>query len=262
MPQITLPVRFYRLAPPDEGPFVEESFGRETLAWVLDSDETALVLVDCWDIHPYESHLERSNQICETILAPTAQACREAGIAVIHAPSPTQARKYPQWTKYASDAQLFDATGSEPPWPPDDARKGQEEYAQFKKPEDPRLTRWRVEKIKERRIVDCLEPLPEDFVISNGEQLHRLCHHQEIVHLIYGGFAANMCVPGRDYGTRAMNRRGYNLILLRDGTTAIEASETYETMGLTEASILETEMTIGTTALSSDLMSACRAVKE
>lgn len=261
MAQITLPVRYYRLAPADEGPFVEPAFGRETLQWTLQADQTALVLVDCWDIHPYESHLERTNEICQTVLAPAADACRKAGISVIHAPSPTQARKYPQWSRYADDALLFNEA-TEPDWPPAAFRSREDEYADFEKPVHPDLAQWRREKVEERKIVECLEPEDDDFVIATGDQLHRLCHHREILHLIYGGFAANMCVPGRDYGTRAMNRRGYNIILLRDGTTAIEASETYESMGLTEASILETEMVIGTTALSADLIDACAMAGE
>ena len=101
------------------------------------------------------------------------------------------------------------------------------------------LKAWIDSELEGRRIVDCLEPRPEDFVISTGEQLHRLCRHEGIVHLFYCGFAANMCVPGRDYGMRAFQRRGYNLVLLRDCTSAIEAGSTYDAMALTEAAILE-----------------------
>jgi len=66
-----------------------------------------------------------------------------------------------------------------------------------------------------------------------------------------------MCVPGGDYGTRACNRRGYNIILLRDGTTAIEAAHTLDGMWLTEAAILDTEMVIGFSTTSADFLSAC-----
>jgi nicotinamidase-related amidase len=113
-----------------------------------------------------------------------------------------------------------------------------------------------------RGVVECLLPHPEDFVIATGDQLHRLCRANGIMHLVYGGFAANMCVPGRDYGTRAFATRGYTIILLRDGTTAIEAHTTLDGFGLTEAAIIETEMIIGYTALSTDMIAACEAAED
>jgi hypothetical protein len=69
-----------------------------------------------------------------------------------------------------------------------------------------------------------------------------------------------MCVPGRDYGTRAMERRGYNVILLRDCTTAIEGHETIHDEWLTKAAILEHEMILGHTAIAADLIAACESV--
>ncbi len=260
MAQITLPVRYYRLGPEGDEEYIEDNFDFATKQLTMPVEQIGLVLVDCWHIHPYLSHLARSAEICETVLAPVAAACRKAGIAVIHAPSPGQARLYPQWTKYATDMELFGADEPEPDWPPEDMRKRQGEYEQFVKEEVPRLKQWREEELSKRRIVDCLEPQADDFVIATGEQLHRLCRHRGIMHLVYGGFAANMCVPGRDYGTRALNRRGYNIILLRDGTTAIEAAHTLDGMWLTEAAVLDTEMVIGFTAIAADFLAACGAL--
>ncbi len=257
MPDISLSVRYYRLGPPGDEDYVETNFDFATKQLMMPAEKIGLVLVDCWHIHPYLSHLQRGERICETVLAPVAEACRKAGIAVIHAPSPGQAKLYPQWTKYATDTELFGADAEQPDWPPPEFRKREGEYAQFVRDEVPRLKKWREEELEKRRIVDCLEPQPDDFVIASGEQLHRLCHHRGILHLVYGGFAANMCVPGRDYGTRAFNRRGYNIILLRDGTTAIEAAHTLDGMWLTEAAILDTEMVIGFSTTSADFLSAC-----
>ena len=257
MPAITVPVRYYRLGPEGDRPIVEANFDFATKEVTMPAGQVGLVLVDCWDIHPYASHLERGEQICEQVLAPLADACREVGVAVIHAPSPGQAKLYPQWTKFATDDELFGASGPASDWPPTEMRSRTGDYAQFAKEEVPCVRKWREEQLDKRKIVDCLEPHPDDFVIATGEQLHRLCRHRGIVHLIYGGFAANMCVPGRDYGTRAFGLRGYNVILLRDGTTAIEAHCTLDGMRLTEASILETEMTIGSTCASEDLLAAC-----
>ncbi len=257
MSDLKLPVRYYRLGPAGDEAYVESNFDFATKELTMPTAQIGLVLVDCWDIHPYLSHLARSAEICETVLAPVADACRKIGITVIHAPSPGQAKLYPQWTKYATDTELFGPEAKEPDWPPPDFRKREGEYSQFVRDEVPRLKQWRKEEQAQRKIADCLEPQPDDFVIATGEQLHRLCRHRGLMHLVYGGFAANMCVPGRDYGTRAFNRRGYSIILLRDGTTAIEAAHTLDGMWLTEAAILDTEMIIGFTTTSADFLAAC-----
>jgi nicotinamidase-related amidase len=258
MAHITLPVRHYRLGTDPGVELVEANLNYQSYEWTIPTEQVALVLVDCWDLHALSSYIERTNRISVEVLAPVAEACRNAGIAVIHAPSPGVAEHYPQWVKYASEEELFEAeeAGS---WPPEELRRGRGEYAPYGKPLEPSREQWLQEHLHERRIVDCLDPRPDDFVIKTGEQLHRLCRHRGIAYLIYGGFAANFCVPGRDYGTRAMAARGYNIILLRDGTTAIEAHSTIDLMALTRAAIFETEMRIGHTTLSADLIAGCTA---
>ena len=85
---IVLPVRYCRLTTDDGIPWREENFELRGLSWGLNPEQTALVLVDVWDIHPIESHEERSARITRERIAPVAAACREAGITVVHAPSP------------------------------------------------------------------------------------------------------------------------------------------------------------------------------
>ncbi len=257
MSEISLRVRYQRHAVDEGVEYVEPNFHHAFADRQLDPAEAGLVMVDCWSIHPIVTHQERAARICAELIAPVAEACRQAGVAVIHAPSPGQAKLYEQWTKYASDAELFGAAPEPPTWPPEEFRTKEGDYAQFAKMPEPLSKRWVEAELENRRIIDCLEPRPDDFVVATGEQLHRLCRHNGIVHLFYCGFAANMCVPGRDYGMRAMQRRGYNLILLRDCTTAIEASHTYEDLAITEASILEVEMTLGFTTTAADLIAAC-----
>ena len=80
------------------------------------------------------------------------------------------------------------------------------------------------------------------------------------MHLFYAGFAANVCVLYRDYGTRAMAKRGYNVILLRDGTCAIEADVTLQDERLLEAAILGIEMWVGSSTTSQALLDACQAL--
>lgn len=261
MGTLKLRPRYQRHAVDEGADYVEANFERAFVEWEMDPAEAALVMVDCWDRHPIATHQARAEAICSERIAPVAQACREAGVAVVHAPSPGQARKYPQWTKFACDADLFGAPGEPPAWPPEEFRNKDGACAQFAKPAEPALKAWIDAQLEGRRIIDCLEPEPDDFVIATGDQLHRLCRHEGIVHLFYCGFAANMCVPGRDYGMRAFQRRGYNPVLLRDCTSAIEAGSTYGAMALTEASILEVEMLLGFTLTSDELIAACEGAK-
>lgn len=259
MGELRLQVRYQRHATDEGVRYSEDNFERTYADWSLPPEQAALVMVDCWDRHPIVTHQERAEHICAELIAPVAEACREAGVTVVHAPSPPQAKLYPQWTKYAAEAELFGEEAAAPPWPPAEFRNREGEYAQFARKPEPQLKRWIEEQLPGRRIIACLEPRPEDFVIATGEQLHRLCRHRGILHLFYCGFAANMCVPGRDYGMRAMHRRGYNIVLLRDCTTAIEAQSTYPQMALTEAAILEVEMLLGFTTTAAELLQACRA---
>jgi nicotinamidase-related amidase len=261
MPEITIPARYCRLYWDDGVPHREEHFTLVEQRWTMKTDECALVLVDCWDKHYIDSHLERTNQITLERIAPAIQACRRAGIAVVHAPSPPTARKYPQWVAYAGDSEFGPSpAGSPPDWPPEAFRKKEGDYAQFAKPVEEGVEEWRKTEGEERLIVGDIAPQPGDFVIATGEQLHRLLRDRKVIHLLYAGFAANMCVPGRDYGTRAMQGRGYNIILLRDCTTAIEGAETAKGGWLTKAAILNHEMIVGHTTTSAALVAACEAV--
>ena len=100
----------------------------------------------------------------------------------------------------------------------------------------------------------------DDFVIATGQQLHHLAKERSILHLIYAGFATNWCILNRDYGMRAISRRGYNMILLRDATMGVEYPDTVEACFATELSIREVETQIGFSASNEDFFAACRRV--
>ena len=61
---------------------------------------------------------------------------------------------------------------------------------------------------------------------------------------------------------RAMKDRGYEIILIRDCTTAIEAADTIETLDITKNAVRDTELNIGYTVSSSGLMEACEKAVE
>jgi len=258
MSTIQLPVRYCDLNPPEGVAWTEEHFELRELSWELDTARTALVLVDVWDIHPYESHQERASRIVRERLVAVAAACRKAGVSAIHAPSSGQAVKYPQWIRYAGDREIAGPPPSpRDPWPPPEFRSRTGAFAKFAKPTSARRTKWLTEEMPKRRIMACIEPAPEDFVVHNGDHLHRLLRHREVLHLLYAGFAANMCVLQRDYGIRAMFERGYNTVLLRDGTTGIESAETFPQMMHTKTAVSIVEMLWGGSCTCAALIEAC-----
>ncbi|MBV7335367.1 hypothetical protein KFU94_45430 [Chloroflexi bacterium TSY] len=63
MPKITLPVRYFQDSTPLDVPCREENFVRREIEMELPLAQTALVLVDVWNIHFIESWLERAKQV-------------------------------------------------------------------------------------------------------------------------------------------------------------------------------------------------------
>jgi len=238
-------------------PCREENFEHRETTLRIPSEQAALVLVDVWDIHPIISHLERTDAITAMKIKPTLEAARAAGLTIVHAPSPPVARKYPQWTRYASDDDLWPES-SEPDWPPAEFVRREGPYARFARPPERLQEQWE-ERLKERRIAAPVEPIADDFVVATGAQLHRLCKDRQILHLFYVGFATNVCIPFRDYGLRAFRKRGYNLILLRDCTTAIETHDTVEDLLITRLAIRDFElMDVAWTTTSEEFVEAWR----
>lgn len=235
----------------------EKDFHLKTLCREFLVDQIALIQVDVWSDHYVGTHLQRGRDITLQRIIPVAQAFRDIGATVIHAPSPTCAKQYEAWTQFAGD---YEVSGRPSParddWPPADFRSQTGEYKNWARPKDPHDQRFQ-DIIDNRSIIPEAKPKEGDHVILNGNQLHRLLKQKQILHLFYTGFAANMCVPFRDYGMRAMRDRGYNIILIHDCTTAIEISDTYDNLNLTRAAVIDTEISVGYTTSSSELIEAC-----
>lgn len=236
---------------------------RRVLEASIRIDRAALVLVDVWDSHYLVGPKERADRIVAERLAPLAEACRKAGITVVHAPAREAAVKYRKWLEYAGDEEIRgrEHVVEDEAWPPKDFRERREEYAWLAKPfaQGPLLETINRND-REQRITPAMEPKESDFVVVSGGQLHRLCRHRGLLHLFYAGFNTNMCVLYRDYGLRAMAHRGYNCVLVRDCTTGIEAAETIDGLRLTEAAIWDVEMMHGFTVTSQEIVGAIEAV--
>ena len=227
---------------PPHLPYREEHFGYVHLPVSMPREQAALVLVDCWDQIIVESFQERAGRICEETIRPVLEACRSAGITVVHAPSPPVAEKFREfWPQEMAEEEAPVSTLAEN-WPPADFAQRRGEWAHLQARRSG-LHQEQLDRIdRDRSIHPAVLPESGDFVIATGEQLHRLCRERGILYLFYVGFATNVCVPDRDYGMRAMRERGYALVLLRDATTGVEASDTYPMLAATSVMIHQFEL--------------------
>lgn len=230
----------------------------------LGTTQTAMVLVDCWDRHYLTSHAERGAMIAREHIAPALAACRDVGITIVHAPSPWVAKRYPDFRWKSAEGWEEPPMAMQPSdWPPADFRRREGEYAAFAKPAGAILASWKKMQ-PERRIIHDIAPVQGDYVVATGAELNQLCKEKGILHLIYAGFATNVCVLWyRDYSIMPMAARGYNIILLRDCTAALETWYTVAIVGgeARAAAILLVEMMMGFSTDSRDLISACREAR-
>ncbi len=236
----------------------EKLIRHKYLTWQLPVSETALVAVGAWDCHYLASHQERAAKICRGKIKPVMDACRKVGIAVIHVPSPEDAKRYLDTGNFfgvrAEKSKLVETQA----WPPENFRKRLEEYGKFAKPEGSVAARWK-EMRQHRKIDAAVEPRANDYIVATGAELQLLCGWTRISHLIYVGFAANWCVLFRDYGLRERALEGYNVILLRDCTTAVENAYTIRQKSMTKFAILEAEEVFRiATATSADFIRASK----
>ena len=228
---------------------------RSTLRWQLPVEQVALVCVDVWSEHYIQTHVDRTTKITLERIVPVQESFRQLGALVVHGPSPDCARKYPEWLEEEVD----EPQRPEGDWPPADFRGKGGEYTCFARPHRERTEEFdRI--IRDRRIVPEAAPRGDDRVVANGEALHRLLRRRGVLFLFYMGFAANMCVPFRDYGMRAMKDRGYEVVLLEDCTTAIEVEDTADDLLLSQACKIDAALTIGYTLQSGDLLAMCSEV--
>lgn len=266
MSTIDLSVRYYRQYVDPDKPNTEGNFEYVHDSIPLPLEQTALVLVDCWDDHHNDGAAARMEPVLENRIAPVVDAMRETEATILHWPGPHVASNYPEWTHFADEADLGLAEADDPTeemgWPPaqfssaiaypgsnDPDQYG--EYAPYTKISEPRAS-WSV---TEAKIHDAVEPDPDDqeFILGTYEQVHRLFAHREILHLLLVGFHTNLCIANR---IRELRDRGlwYNLILLRDCTKAMESHDTVEEELHQKIAIRELESGSCYSSVSEDLL--------
>jgi nicotinamidase-related amidase len=236
---LDVPCRYYRVYTDDDVPCREENFAFVQRQLALPAAQTALVLVDVWATHYIDSWLTRAADITREKIVPMMTAARQAGVLVVHAPSPfVVQRHHPEAMPSPSPV----PSGED--WPPADFR-GIYRAGGFGRQAEPRLAAAHRRYETELKIAAIAAPQETDEIIADEQQLHELLKDRGILHLVYAGFATNWCVTGRDYGVISMNARGYNIILVRDATAGIEFHDTIEAETATQIAIREIETKYG-----------------
>jgi nicotinamidase-related amidase len=249
MKTLDLGVTYYER--PHEAGVSEAQILRRTLQWQLPLDQTAFILVDVWSEHCLASHLERTHQITVERIVPVLEGVRRTGGLVVHAPGPGPARRYPDHL----EEEVGGPVKPKADWPSQEFRRKEGDCTAFARPKLENSAEFdRIS--KERDIEPAVMPVGDDRVVANGEALHRLLERRGVTFLIYVGFAANICVPFKDYGTRAMKDRGYDIILVEDCTTAVEVSDTTPDLLLTRAATIDAALNVGYTVHSAALLKA------
>jgi len=218
----------------------------------------ALVLVDAWNTN--EIGFERIDRVARERIVPVVKACREAGILVVHAPSPPVADKYPdrRFKPSRPEQSMFHREPDGWPAPEMMARSGP--FAKYSLAlDDPGARRAGTEEELYRNyfINPALGPEGDDVVIGDREELHALLKERRKYHLFFAGFASNGCMLERDYGIRCVSYLGYDSTLIRDGTTATEMAHTLGTLEQTRASTENMEFWFSS-CTSADLVAGLR----
>lgn len=250
---LNLNVRYFQDSTPTDVPCRETEFIRREFQMPLPVAETALVLVDLWNVHFIESWIERAKQVTEDCVVPVIATARKADMTIVHAPSPSVAAQYPQLKRHKPPQPSTPSS-----WPPSEFRGRQGEYAVYRGPRShpPGIGIHWDKLASQLSMSPAIDVQEDEYVIATGQQLHELCEEKGILHLIFAGFATNWCVLGRDYGIRSMSRYGYNIILLRDATTGVEFPDTYDNLFTTEIAIREVEQQYGFSASNPDFFDA------
>jgi len=207
----------------------------------LDLDKTALVSMHVWNpglddrvpfgpdspfVGAYRAveYCGRAMEVTQTVFPPLLAAARKAGLTVIHVGSD---ERYAG--KYAEYRRIKELAGPEPA-PPAGAV------------EDPVRLEWQQERTNVSRGMHNMaswgdlfhyidfapqaKPEPGEPVVITSRQLNAACRERGIWHLIYVGFAINVCLQSSPGGMVDMARLGYSCSTIRQATLATENKET------------------------------------
>lgn len=200
----------------------------------ISSDHTAVVVMHAWDTgtreefpgwHRAVEYIPRADEISRTVLPRLLKAVRDSGMTLFHVVSQSDyCRDYPGYKR------AVELAGPEPAKPERmEADPVLERLWDFRERNvfvgshnRPDVTRGfaRLDFAPEAR------PQGNEGIAENEHQLFALCSEAGINHLIYAGFAINMCLQISPGGMVDMSRRGIMCSAFRQAVTAVENKET------------------------------------
>ena len=95
MATLQLKVQYFQDSTPPEVPCREENFVVRELDFALPVEQTALVLIDLWNVHHIDSWIERAEAVTKEVIAPLIGRAREYGLTIVQAPSPGVLANFP-----------------------------------------------------------------------------------------------------------------------------------------------------------------------
>lgn len=108
-----------------------------------------------------------------------------------------------------------------------------------------------------QEIAEIAKPLPGELVVhSSTAELDAYLKAHHITTLLYAGYASNMCVLLRPTGIIKMRELGYNIILVRDCTIAVEMPESLDGQWANKIAVNMIETQWGETTTLEDLEAA------
>lgn len=234
-----IPARYHRWHVDPGVEWLESNTNYAHLDWQLPMSQVALVLLDVWDRHYLKDTQQRAEEIVQQRLLPLVAACRNAGVKIIHAPSPPQASKHPNWLRLEG----WDTPSwpGEEDWPPQAFRRREGEFAGYALPDEPRDPEREAHRAALGLHPD-VRPIDDEPVIATGEELHLWSKREGVMTLVFAGFNTNACILHRDYGTLDMARRGYDIVIVRDCTTGMESAMTQDGLWQTRGAVMILEM--------------------
>jgi len=252
--------RYYRTVPTDRPGYVEEPLD-------LPADGTALVSLHCWNIGcpggpcempefwvgmGFPQTAAEAYRIMEHVIRPALDAARAAGVAVFHVQADLIARRYPEWYDREKD----------PPAPPGQspppALPGHRERIVARSHGADYATESGYARMDFPEIV---KALPGEPIVHQTGQFDRLLRQRGIAHLIYVGFATDMCILSAPGGIGPMAGLGYQTILVRDATLGVEFPDWWEERVATQYAIRFFETHYGDTITAADFARNCRRLQ-
>jgi nicotinamidase-related amidase len=179
--------------------------------------ETALIIVDMWDLHWSEGCTRRCSVLAEKINTVAIRA-RNKGILIVHAASDTmdfyagKAARERFLSLEAPDTIPEPVSLEEHPKPIDDSDGGSDTDT---------IDRYPPGIVWKRQTEKILIDEGRDLICGDeGDRLYAHLKERGIKFLLFTGVATNMCVLHRSFGIKKMLRRGFQTALIRDLTVA------------------------------------------